>query len=67
MNWFTEHFSLLITPATLEPVGEFSLFEVAASWWADEYWAVHFALLGFAFDFAFWPRGKYDETDGAGV
>ena len=67
MNWLTEHFSLLVTPATFEPVGEFSLVEFSASWWAGEYYAVHVSLLGISVDFGFWPQGKYDDAGEAGA
>ncbi len=65
--WLTEHFSLITTPATFERVGEFSLIEFSASWWADECYAVHIALVGIALDFAYWPNGKYADTDEAGA
>lgn len=65
--WLSEHFSLHLTPATFAPVGEFSLIEASASWWAGEYYAVHLALCGFGLDFGFWPQGKYDDADEAGA
>lgn len=69
--WITEHFSFTkwASVITLRS-GSVPVLILDFDWANGEevqYYAVTFSLLGLGASLAFWPRGKYDETDGAGV
>jgi acyl-coenzyme A synthetase/AMP-(fatty) acid ligase len=67
LDWLREHFSVNWWCADLGRAGGVCWGTLDSDWVIGQHYAVTLGLLGFCACIAYWPGGKYDETDGAGA
>lgn len=67
IGWIEDRFGIYLSWATFGYPTHIAFAGLHYTAWPDDYYEVEFCLLGLCIAFGYWPNGKYDESEGAGV